>query len=144
MQGLVSLWPHLLTIVLIWIAVLVGLYAMRNVILSRDIRKNLNLDREWIMVFYRISRLAATGAAAVIFVVVVLFMYNPTERTYSEMDKMTEAKADQAYVEPTKEEIKQQNKGVVIEKSKEMRKDATEDNLEAMDAFKKLTEQTTK
>ena len=89
------------------------------------------------------GRLVATGIATIIFAVVVLFLYNPTERTYSEMNKMTEAKADPAHVEPTKEAISQQNKEVVTKKSNEMRRDATEDNTNAMDAFKKLTEQTT-
>jgi len=138
MQGLMSVLPHLIAVVFLWAVTIVGTYAVERFIKSKALKKVgvKKKDIKPILPFIPLIRIGATAIAVIVGVAVILFLYNPMVRTYSEMDKMTEAQSDTGHVEATKEEIKEQNKVAAAAKSKKLKKSAEEDTDKAMDALR--------
>ena len=66
-------------------------------------------------------------------IVIAFFLWNPMERDYEEMDKITPATEDRNIKKFTKEEIFRSNKEVINRKSTEKEMEAEADNKKAME-----------
>lgn len=142
MQGLAAIFPHLIAIASVWLMILVVLYAMRKFMSSKSIKEGVTIKTEDTLSLIRVARFIVTMIALLMTASVFLFLYNPIERTYSEMDKITEAEPDIEYVEATKEQIKKQNEAGIAIKLKKNKEAVEVDIVRAREAFKKLIEST--
>ena len=146
MKGLESLFPHLITIFLIWVIMLVlSFFAKRNIFKGFDtlagegetkgeIEKKKNDVNKTFLIFN-----SAINSSAIIFLVIFLFfIYNPTEREAEDIPSIKEATVDETFVEPTSKEIEESNKKIIEGKHKEKEVEAREDNIEAMEDSIKL------
>lgn len=137
MTGIISVLPHIITIVLLWIAVIVIAQLIRRATF-RELRKVSKLKQNQRRINKNVSMIntIATLLALSIIVLILLFLYNPTERSYEEMDKIGTITPE--IIEPTKDEIRASNKEVIESKSKQKEEEAEQDNTEAMEAAEKL------
>ena len=135
MTGIISVLPHLITVALLWMAVIVIIQLVKRAALKelpkmdRQLRKNIKRNTSYI-------NTGVTVLALAIIVLIVLFLYNPTERSYEEMDKIGTITPE--VTEPTKDEIKASNKEVIQSKSIDKEKEAEQDNIEAMEKAEKI------
>lgn len=135
MTGITSVLPHLITVALLWLAVIVIIQLVKRAALKelpkmdRQLRKNIKRNTSYI-------NTGVTVLALAIIVLIILFLYNPTERSYEEMDKIGTITPE--VTEPTKDEIKASNKEVIQSKSIDKEKEAEQDNIEAMEKAKKI------
>lgn len=145
--GLHDLATHLVTIFLIWLAIiLINWVAKRNILKSMQDERNyrgaitnkvtaeqFNKKQEIIQfVSFVVNR--TVGTLAVIFAIItVLFLYNPMERHYEEVNKIGSAVHNENSKEPSKESINITNKEVMNRKSKENKQKAEKENTEAIE-----------
>lgn len=137
MTGIMSVASHLITIALLWVAVIVIVWLVKRGTLQelrmagelRQRRKKINRNVSYI-------NTAVTVVAVSIIVLIMLFLYNPTERSYEEMDKMGTIAPE--VTEFTEDEIKASNKEVMERKSREKEQEAEKDNIEAMKEAEEL------
>jgi len=142
-EGLRAIAPHLYTIALLWLLAIIIAQAVKWVILrgmeeaqsKDDEAVKANMERQQnVRKSVRVFNIAATAVAGVFILGCVLFLYNPTERTYEEMDRIKEATVDEDYAPSSKEEIEALNvESHDVKKSKEKKVKAHEENIEAMD-----------
>ncbi|MCK5283921.1 MAG: hypothetical protein KAK00_11075 [Nanoarchaeota archaeon] len=156
MTGLVSMLPHIITVGLLWLAVIVIAHIFKRGIFksmdtlqdSEEEKQQNNEQKERVGKVVRIINISATVIALSVIVLIVLFLSNPMERTYREIKTTTEAAVDEDFVEPTKEEIIFSNKEVIEKKHRAKEEEAEWDNIEAMqkasDIFRKAVEETGK
>lgn len=129
--------PHLIAITLLWVAVIVIAQLIKRAtfrVLRKEGKFKQHQKRINKTVYY--VNTGATAVALAIILLIVLFLYNPTERSYHEMDKIGTIVPE--VIEPTKDEIKASNKEVMESKSKQKEEEAEQDNMEAMEEAEKL------
>ena len=132
--GLTSVLPHLLAVLLLW-----GFFMIVAKMVSRNFLKwSKDEDKPEIKKWTQVANSGMTSLAILIAIMCVFFLTSPFERTYHEMEAETIAPVDATFVEPTKEEIEQSNEVAVTKVSDQKRKDATEDNTQAMKDAGKL------
>jgi len=137
MQGLQSVLYHLVTIGLLWLVVVVVVKIMKSSILKGmdEVDENTKERKEGVKKAASLITIAATAIALIFFVVTVLFLTNPTERSYEEMNTIGTSEVDTEYVEPTKEEIKTSSEELIEMRHEEKKEEATRDTDEAMEDF---------
>lgn len=137
MTGIISILPHLITIALLWVAIIVVVQLIKHAtfrVLRKEDKFKQHQKRINKTVFY--VNTGATTLALAIVLLIMIFLYNPTERSYEEMNKIGTIVPE--VIKPTKDEIKASNKEVMESKSKQKEKEAEQDNIEAMEKAEKL------
>jgi len=141
MKGLESLLPHLITIGLLWLVVIIviqlikaGIFrGMDKLQADNEVKAEIEKRKEKIRKTVSIANTVVTVIALAIFFITAVFLFSPMERTYEEMDKIKEAVVDEDYVPPSKEEIEEFNiesHDMKISEAKET--EAEKENIEAM------------
>jgi len=136
MTGLAGLTSHLVTIALLWLAVVTIAWLIRWAIFRTmaDFSSEVAEERKKLVQrIFRLINLSATVVALIFVIIFVLFMSSPLEKNYGELDKIRVATPDQKFVKPTPQEIEQSNKEVLSRKGKEKEEVAEADNKAAMD-----------
>ena len=136
MTGITSILSHLITVGLLWVAIIVSVQIVKYAILKKTKLGNRAVRRVKINNICSLINLSITVTVVIIIVFIVLFLYNPTERSYEEMDRMGTITPE--VTELTKGEIKTSNKEVMKSKSEEKEKEAEQDNVKAMDKAEEL------
>lgn len=141
MEGLKTLAPHLYTIVLLWLAIIIIVQifkwaifrGMEKVQADDETRKEIEERKGDIKKVVYLVNLGTSVIALVAFIICVFFLYNPTERSYEELDHIKTATVDEDYVPPSEEEIEALNiESHDVKKSEEKKAKAHQENIEAM------------
>jgi cbb3-type cytochrome oxidase subunit 3 len=139
MIGLYAVLPHIVAIVLLWIAVIV----ITSIVKQSALRTANNLEieqtpdeqghrRRMAVRITSIVNTVATAGAVIFLIVVLLFLYNPSERSDRDMRKIQNAPIDQGFTQPSKEAIGVLNEEVLQQKSAEKEEEAKKDNSKAL------------
>ncbi len=142
MEGLETLAPHLYTIALLWLAVIIIVQivkwaifrGMEKVQADEETGKEIKERKEYARKVVYFFNLGTTVIASGAIIICVFFLYNPAERSYEELDRIKTATVDEDYVPPSEEEIEALNiESHDVKKSEEKKAKAHEENIEAMD-----------
>jgi len=133
MIGLISILPHVITVLLIYLAVSIIIQVVKRsmfkstLILGIENRFN---TREKIKKVVSIINIWSFAITISVIILIALFLSNPLERSH--IPTTVEAKVDETFIEPTKEEIRISNERRVTEKSLKKKEEAKKDNIAAM------------
>jgi heme/copper-type cytochrome/quinol oxidase subunit 1 len=154
MKGLTSVLPHLITVILLWLAIIIIVQLVKRgtfksidkLQADEEAKEKAEARKKSVQKVASIVSIGASVIAAAIIVLVVFFLYNPTERNYEELDNIKTATIDEKFVEPSKEEIEALNvKSHDVKKSEAKEVEAQEDNIQAMeesiDLFRKIAKE---
>lgn len=133
MQGLISMLPHIITVILIYLAILIiAQIVKRSMLKSIGVVKGMKgfIKKRGISRIVSLVNIWATGAMVVVVVLIVLFLSNPFERSH--VPTIAEAAIDESFQEPTKAKIATSNKEVIKKKHLEKEQEAETDNAAAM------------
>ncbi|MHC4396743.1 MAG: hypothetical protein ACYS1A_13925 [Planctomycetota bacterium] len=157
MKGLTSVLPHLITVILLWLAAIIIIQFIKKGILNsidklqtdEETKEQLKQRKEKVKKIASTASIAANVIAAAVIVLIIFFVYNPTERSYEEMGNIETATVDKDFVAPAAEEIEASNvKSHDVKKSEEKEAEAQKDNIEAMEEsislFRKIAEEAKK
>jgi hypothetical protein len=141
MKALMSVLPHLITVTLLWLAaiIIVGLIkkslltSLDKLQIDEEKKKDIALRKKKITGIISIINIAVTVVAAGLVVLVILFVYNPTERSYEQLGNIETASVDKDFAEPNAADIEALNvKSHDVKKSQQKQTQAQKENLEAM------------
>ena len=154
MKGLMSVLPHLITVALLWLAaiIIVGLIkrsllaSLDKLQIDEEKKKDIALRKKKITGIISIINIAVSLAAAGLVVLVILFVYNPTERDYEQLGNIETASVDKDFTEPNAADIETLNAEshdakISQEKQTQAQKENLEAMHEAMDLFRKTVDQ---
>jgi len=140
MFGLESLLHHLVTLFLVWLIMIFAIRFAKRIALREAggifSDKDSNWKNQKIITINRIAVFVyniVTSIVIIMGIVIAFFLWNPMERDYEEMDKITPATEDRNIKKFTKEEIFKSNKEVINRKSTEKEMEAEADNKKAME-----------
>lgn len=155
MKGLETLLPHLYTIALLWLAIIIIVQivkwatfrGMEKVQADEETGKEIKERKEYARKVIYFINLGTTVIALVAMIICIFFLYNPTERSYEELDHVKAATVDEDYVPLSEEEIEALNiESHDVKKSEERKAEAHEENIKAMDdsiaIFRKAAKET--
>jgi hypothetical protein len=141
MEGLTSVLPHLITLILLWLAVIIIIqFVKRGAVKSIDklwaeegMKEKAEARKKLVRMVVSIVNIGASVVVAALIVLVVFFLYNPAERSYEELGNIETADLDEKFAAPSEEEIEALNvKSHDVKKSEEKETEAEKDNIEAM------------
>jgi cell division protein FtsN len=154
MKGLTSVLPHLITVILLWLAIIIIVQLVKRgtfksidkLQADEEAKEKAEARKKSVQKVASIVSIGASVIAAAIIVLVVFFLYNPTERNYEELDNIKTATIDEKFVEPSKEEIEALNvKSHDVKRSEAKEAEAQKDNIQAMeesiDLFRKIAKE---